>query len=88
MEAVEPSSATDRKLGESILDEEKNTRDGDEGVRNGYVLFDTLILVILLEEIGKCILCNSPITDKHKIHLGGGWVLKDENIDIFKNSPI
>ena len=49
MEASEPLSTSGRKSGASML-EEKNIRDEDKGVRNGYVLFDTSILVTLLEE--------------------------------------
>ena len=66
MEASEPLSTSGRKLGASML-EEKNIRDEGKGIRNGYVLFDTSILVTLLEEVGKCTLCNSPTTVKHKI---------------------
>ena len=66
MEASEPLSTSGRKLGASML-EEKNIRDKDKGVRNGYALFDTSILVTLLEEVGKRTLCNSPTTVKHKI---------------------
>ena len=63
--STETLSASTRKLSASIIEDMVNGDQNYDPEKNGYVLFDMLTFMTL-SEIGRCLLCNSPVTIQHK----------------------
>ena len=60
-------SASARKLKKNMEDDIDGSRSFT--LKNGYVFFDILIFIYLIQEIGRCLLCDNKLDVDHD--LGG-----------------
>ena len=60
-------SASARKLRSTSNEEDVDTTTAVKNDDNGCVFFDIMIFMTMVEELVKCVLCDSPVTVEHNV---------------------